>query len=154
MRTMGINLTGAKEQEWLRNDGSPSIRYSDLTTADERASEIFEQLVSHVADVLCELIVDDGGVVCGDPTALEPTAELVLSQFSGADDPPRIDELFTSADTPDDTRQTDQYLQRVAERVVKELPSIQLDRILSRELDDEARTGPSALSPGRGDFSE
>jgi hypothetical protein len=122
LKPMSIDLTGADEQDWADGEKAPPIRYSELTTDDERTSDAVEQLKEPLMEVLTT------HYRYADFPPGEPSPELVrkagvrfMNRLDSELDSP-VEELFESVAAPD-TDQSDwmyEYLHRVAQRAVED----------------------------------
>lgn len=118
LRPMSIDLTGAGEQDWMDGEAGPQIRYSELTTADERTSEAVEQLREPLIEVMITHSAE-----CSAPSLNRETAGLAANMFVNylnSQPDSSVREVFDSVPVPDtdESDWMDEYLHRVAGNAV------------------------------------
>lgn len=129
---MGIDLTGPDEQDWLGGEEAPPIRYSELTTDDERDSAVIEQLRQPLVEVLSEWFSDRGyTTVSTSSTKTELAAWSALNWLEKTDENSSITDLLDSVERPDtdESGWLDRYLRNVAEAVIGEISDEALESI-------------------------
>ncbi len=118
---MSIDLTGPDEQDWADGEKAPPIRYSEMTTDDERTSDAVEQLKEPLVEVLTT------HYRYADVPPSEPYPDLVkmaaINTINHLDSElnSSVEELFESVALPsrDQSGWMDEYLHRVAQKVVE-----------------------------------
>jgi hypothetical protein len=132
---MGIDLTGPDEQDWMDGEEAPPIRYSELTTDEERTKAVLLQLKEPLAEALSDLFFDQEYVYHGSRTKfiLEHLAESLLLWLEDTDETPSAIDLLQSVEKPTtgDSGGVDEYLSAVAELVVNEVPDEKIESVRS-----------------------
>lgn len=135
---MSIDLTGPDEQDWADGEKAPPIRYSEMTTDDERTSDAVEQLKEPLMEVLTTHYrsTESSASVLDQQTA-ELTANMLLIYLNFQPDF-SVQGVFDSVAAPDTDQSDwmDEYLHRVAQRVVKNTSDSSLTAICSIASDD------------------
>jgi hypothetical protein len=142
---MSIDLTEADEQDWLAGEESPPIRYSELTTDDERDSAVIEQLREPLTEVLSEWFSDRGyTTISTSSTKTEAAAQSALNWLEKADENSSITDILDSVEKTDtdESGWLDRYLRDVAEAVVEEISDEALETIGSMISDSKQRKRP------------
>jgi hypothetical protein len=139
LKPMSIDLTGPDEQDWADGEKAPPIRYSEMTTDDERTSDAVEQLKEPLMEVLTthyRYFAEYPASVLDRQTA-ELAANMLITHLNSQPDF-SVQEVFDSVAAPDTDQSDwmDEYLHRVAQRVVKNTSDSSLAAICSIASDD------------------
>lgn len=149
---MSIDLTGADEQEWLEGNEALPVRYSELTTDEERSAAAENQLVKPMAEVLSDRLPQMGYEGTGlTPKRLGIIAKLALGYLNESDDVPSVASLLETTDSTDEEGnvEMDLYLRRVASTAVTKLPKTHLRRIAVRARDIDTEQTTDSPPPAR-----